>query len=396
VGGVSELTTVRILQGPGVDVHEPSLRGYCRAAGKEWGLEIALVSALQPAHLRSEAEAALLDPGASVILVPGTAADHVADLAASSRRVVWLDLGLAESELDPSLRGSQVRTIRGRGVEGYGWALRALIAQAAWPARTVSYGEERDQIADLRLPRGSDRPPVIVLVHGGAWRAPLERDLMDAIAVDLAQRGWATWNIEYRRVPGGGGWPSTFEDVGAAVDYLREVDAPLDLQRVGVLGHSAGGQLALWTAARHLLPASAPGANPKVEMQFAISLAGIPDLEEAARRGVYNRAVDQFIGGLPQDMPEVYAAASPRALLPLGVRQLLVQGVTDLPDSVDMNRRYTEVAAEAGDAIKLVELQHADHFDVIEPRSSAWRAVADELAMLEQPGWPAAHLHSAQ
>lgn len=334
---MSQLTAVRILQGPGVGVHQPSLRRYCRAVGKDWGIEITLMSDLQPALLRSEAELTLRDSDASVILVPGTAASHVIDLATSSRRIVWLDLGLAEVELDSSLRGSEVRTIRGRGVEGYGWALRSLIAQTAWPARTIRYGEQRDQVGDLRLPRGSDPAPVIALIHGGAWRAALERDLMEAVAVDLAQRGWATWNIEYRRVAAGGGWPSTFEDVGAAVDRLREVDALLDLQHVGVLGHSAGGQLALWTAARHRLPGSAPGANPKIDMQFAVSL---------------------------------------------GVRQLLVQGVTDLPDSVDMNRLYAEVATKAGDPIKLVELRDADHFDVIEPRSSAWRAVAEELAAL--------------
>src|SRR5947209_17240556 len=127
--------------------------------------------------------------------------------------------------------------------------------------RTYRYGRARSQRADLHLPAGVVSPPVMVLVHGGSWQRRYGRIVMRGLARDLLRRGWAVWNIEYRRLGGGGGWPATFADVAAAIDHLGQLGSLVDLSRASVLGHSAGGHLALWAAGRARL---APGALAEV------------------------------------------------------------------------------------------------------------------------------------
>ncbi len=159
-----------------------------------------------------------------------------------------------------------------------------------------------------------------MLLHGGAWSARYDLSLMAALVADLAARGWAVWNLEYRRVGrrSGGGWPQTGEDVLAGIDLLAQLDAPLDLERVVVIGHSAGGQLALWAAGRRR------AADVPVRVRAAVAQAGVVDLEAAARHG--SSEVLEFLGGDPGEVPGRYADASPTARLPLGVPQLLVHG----------------------------------------------------------------------
>src|SRR5262245_50972601 len=147
---------------------------------------------------------------------------------------------------------------------------------------THSYGDHPSQLGELFLPAGSGPFPVTVVVHGGYWKAQYDRSLMEGLCTDLAAHGLAAWNIEYRRVGGGGGWPHTLDDAGAAIDLLAELDAPLDLSHVGAVGHSAGGQLALWAASRPTLPADAPGGAPRVPIAAAVSQAGVLDLTLAA------------------------------------------------------------------------------------------------------------------
>jgi acetyl esterase/lipase len=287
-----------------------------------------------------------------------------------------------------------VQTVRGRGIDGHRWALRSLLERAAWSFATHAYGDGRDQVADLRLPAGAAPPsgfPVVVLLHGGAWRAQWERDLMDALAVDLARRGYASWNVEYRRVGEGGGWPQTFDDVAAAIDLLPQLDAPLDLARVALLGHSAGGHLALWAAAREPSPAGTEAISGRstprdrhssVKPALVVSLAGLPDMAETSRRATYDDGATALLGGRPDEFPDRYALASPQELLPLGVRQLLVHGTADQPDNVDMNRLYAERAAAAGDWVELLELEGVEHFAPIEPRSASWATIATRLEAL--------------
>ena len=245
----------------------------------------------------------------------------------------------------------------------------------------IPYGDGPDQVGDLRLPDGSDLAPVAVLIHGGFWQEPFKRDLMERLALDLRRRGFATWNLEYRRVgASGGGWPQTATDVATGVDHLAALASsyPLDLSRVALIGHSAGGHLALWAGARQQLPEGAPGAQPQVLPTYLVSLAGVADLEEADRTGLGGGAVASFLGP-SRDRSAIYPAASPRALVPLGVPQLLVHGADDRIVPTSQSERYTAAARTAGDEVELLLVPGADHFDLIDPSSAAWIATAARL-----------------
>jgi acetyl esterase/lipase len=255
--------------------------------------------------------------------------------------------------------------------------------------RTYRYGAHRSQRADLHLPPGGGPHPVMVLIHGGSWRKRYGRIVMRALAGDLVRRGWAVWNVEYRRLGGGGGWPVTFADVAAAIDRLVDLDAPLALSRTSVLGHSAGGQLALWAAGRQQLPAHAAaalGGEPRTPIEQVISLAGVCDLA-GAYRAAPGGAVGALMGGSPEQVPEHYALGDPLAQVPLAVPALLVHGVADTTVSVRRSRDYARAARAAGGAVELVEIEgpagaHRTHID---PRSRSWEAVTRWLARRERP-----------
>lgn len=218
-----------------------------------------------------------------------------------------------------------------------------------------------------------------MLLHGGFWGAGWDRTLMTPLAVDLARRGLAAWNVEYRRVgQEGGGWPGTFEDVAAAVDRLAEIE-DVDAGRVATCGHSAGGHLALWLAARHRL-STGRGAAPRVRPVAAVSQAGVCDLERAWRDDLGNSAVEGLLGPLVEGS-ERLAAASPAALAPLGVPQLLVHGTADDVVPVSQSRDHAEHDPLAG----LVELDDAGHFDVIETGHPGWHAAVEWLSQRLHP-----------
>ena len=251
-------------------------------------------------------------------------------------------------------------------------------------ARQIAYGDHPDQVGNLHLPAVGEGPwPTVVLVHGGFWKWGWDRTLMTPLARDLAARGFAAWNVEYRRVgQDGGGWPGTLEDAAAAVDALAALDG-VDGARIVTAGHSAGGHLALWLAARHRIAAGQPGAGPRVRPCGAVSQAGVTDLVRGAADGLGGDACRALLGGRePAEAPERYAAASPAALLPLGVPQLLVHGALDDVVPPAQSRDYAAAARAAGDAVELVELAGADHFDVIEADGPAWAAVLRWLERL--------------
>ena len=243
------------------------------------------------------------------------------------------------------------------------------------PAPSVSYGDHPDQVANLHLPAVEGGPwPCVVLVHGGFWRSGWDRTLMTPLANDLARRGFAAWNVEYRRVgQEGGGWPGTFSDVAAAVDHLAEVEQ-VDVSRVTTCGHSAGGHLSLWLAGRHRLTAGV-GAAPRVRPLAAVSQGGVCDLERAWRDDLGDGAVEGLLGPLAESS-ERLAAASPAALAPLGVAQLLVHGTEDDVVPVSQSRDYAALDASA----ELVVLEGADHFDVVDVDHPAWAAARDWLS----------------
>jgi acetyl esterase/lipase len=253
-------------------------------------------------------------------------------------------------------------------------------------AQRHAYGGRRDQFGELTRPGGRAAPwPVAVLIHGGYWRARYELRLQDGLVPDLAARGWAVWNLEYRRLGrrSRGGWPATFDDVAAGIDFLGRLDAPIDLARVVVIGHSAGGHLALWAAARRGLPAGAPGAEPAVRPAAAVAQAGVVDLREAARLRLSRGAAVSLLGGPPGKLPRRYDLASPIERLPIGVPQLVVHGDADESVPVEISRRYAERAREAGDPCELVELPGGGHFEHLDANSHAWGVVT---AWLERRG----------
>jgi acetyl esterase/lipase len=260
------------------------------------------------------------------------------------------------------------------------------INQSISPLR-LAYDTGGYQFGELYLPVQAGPRAVAMLIHGGYWRARFGLDLMDGLAQDLARRGIAAWNIEYRRVGNpGGGWPGTFLDVARAADYLREIAAryELDLSKLVPIGHSAGGHLALWLAARsHILPQSpiAPREQP-ISLAGAISLAGVLDLRLAYQFHLSNDAVVELQGARPDEAPERYAAASPAALLPLGVPQVLIHGTIDTNVPIQVSQQYAAAARAAGDQLRFFEPAGVDHFAVITPETEVWALTIRELLQL--------------
>ncbi|MGH3440791.1 MAG: alpha/beta hydrolase family protein [Nitriliruptorales bacterium] len=238
---------------------------------------------------------------------------------------------------------------------------------------TIAYGDDPAQVGDLR--RGASGTPLVVLVHGGFWRDEWQRDLMDPLAVALTERGYSTWNLEYRRLgPTGGGWPESADDVAAGLEALQRLPLEPPTGPIAVVGHSAGAQLAAVALARW-----------DREPTLFVGLAGLYDLAAAAREGVGWGSVQDLLGGEPADVPEAYEAASPAHADPLGSRQVLIHGTADRHVPLDQSRRQAAAAGAKGDEVELVEIEAADHFDLIAPRGPAWEAVLGALPPLS-PG----------
>jgi acetyl esterase/lipase len=355
------ITHVRVAVGRGANVDLDALGHFASGWETTLGVTIEVSDAEQVTEL---------DPSLPLVVDAETALSLG---VRADGRTVSVGFDGATANLNPG-RSGQAR-IAGRGIDGYRWAIRYLISRWAWPAATYRYGRETEQLADLRLPAGEGPHPVVVLIHGGGWKHRWQRDLMAPIAVDLAQRGFASWNVEFRRVGGGGGWPTTFDDLRVAIDALAAVDeaASFDLDRVCFLGHSSGGHLALWAAA---------DGQTRVRPALVVAVAAVTDLVEASRRQLVGgeNIVVGLLGGTPDEVPERYAAASPAARLPLGTPQLLVQGLRDyIPDLVDLNRSYARAARAAGDDVELVELPEVEHLEPVESTSAAWNRIGGKL-----------------
>ncbi|MFF8808054.1 alpha/beta hydrolase family protein [Streptomyces omiyaensis] len=266
------------------------------------------------------------------------------------------------------------------------------------PDATAAYGEHPDQIVDFHAPRdgGDGRVPLVVVLHGGAWRAPYDRQHISPFAGFLARRGFAVASVEYRRGPGlphqggtvpvAGRWPETFDDVAAALDALPELAAAhlprADPLRTVLTGHSAGGQLALWAAARHVLPAGSPWRLPAPPaLRGVVALAPIGHFERARELDVCGGAVDQLLGGA-EAYEERAAAADPARLLPTGIATALVQGREDLTVPAEVADAFVEAAAKAGETVGLTLLEDIGHFPLIDPAADACAVVAEEIAQL--------------
>ena len=274
-------------------------------------------------------------------------------------------------------------TVARRGfVLGSIWS--ALVAACSGPSaptpgerrQTYAYGPAKAQVAELRLPPGAPRG-VVVLVHGGYWQAGYDLHLEDRVADDLVGAGWAVWNLDYRAVGDGGGWPTTFTDVAAGADHLAVAahEHDLSLAKVVGIGHSAGGALALWLAARPRLPAGAPGGAPVVRLTAVATQAGVNDLATGSRDGLGGAAVDSVVGGTPATVPTRYAQVDPTALLPLGVPVLVVTGADDATVPPSQSRDFAAAATKAGDDVRLEVVPGEAHFEHLSPLSGVWKVV---------------------
>lgn len=260
-------------------------------------------------------------------------------------------------------------------------AYKAIGHRASKPVATIAYGPDPQQVADLRLPKGKGPFPVAIIVHGGCWRASVDdRSGIAGVADALGKRGFATWNVEYRRLGNaGGGWPGTFQDVAAGVDKLAEV-APkyrLDMTRVTIVGHSAGAHLALWAASRPKLPAPWSAARVRPVSVVAIdgpaALAPFVGIDAQACGG--EPVIVPLMGGTPAERPGDYGVASPADHLPLGLHQLLVGA-----DFAPLMQPYVKAAQASGDRVDLLEPKGANHFDIVTPGTPNGEAVLDFIA----------------
>ncbi|MFC5953057.1 alpha/beta hydrolase [Streptomyces pratens] len=269
------------------------------------------------------------------------------------------------------------------------------------PDATEAYGDDPDQLIDFYVPRATGGPggpaPVVVVLHGGAWRAPYDRRHISPFAGFLARRGFAVASVEYRRGAGGAGgagggepvagrWPCTFDDVAAAFDALPELARRhlpgADPRRTVATGHSAGGHLALWAAARHLLPADAPWRTDRpAPLRGVVALAPIADLAVADKLDVCGGAVRQLLGG-DEGFAERQPYADPALLLPTGIATTVVQGRTDADVPQAVAESYAEAAAKAGEVVGLTLLEDVGHFPLIDPAADACAVVAEEIAQL--------------
>ncbi|MFP5022293.1 alpha/beta hydrolase family protein [Pseudonocardia phyllosphaerae] len=241
----------------------------------------------------------------------------------------------------------------------------------------IGYGGRPDQWGEISFPRDRPLPKATVIVlHGGFWRRGAGGpEQMRPMASKLVEAGYATWNVQYRTVGGEGGWPSTFDDVAMAADHLASMHSTrIDLKRLIVVGHSAGGQLAAWLAMRPKIPAGQPGANPTVRPAGVVSLAGVLDLEAAVDLG--DDAVVNVVGATPDADPERYRITSPIEALPLGVRTICVHGTADQVVPISQSERFVDDAVEAGDRAELVRVEGADHNALIDVRAPAWKQVS--------------------
>ena len=287
------------------------------------------------------------------------------------------------------------------GAAFVGWSARSapisyedlLVRPRPQATLTRHYGPEPGQVAELFLPKRDGSVRTVVLIHGGCWLAEIPGTvLMDYLAADLRKRGFAVWNIDYRRIgDNGGGYPGTFLDVAKAMDALRDI-APaykLDLSRLVVVGHSAGGHLAVWAAARpHLPHGSVLYESDPLPVSAVVSLAGINDLADYRDHGPSAcggpSTIDSLVGPPSGTHKDVYADTSPSRLLPIGVRQVLVSGSLDPIVPSRFAQSYGAMARASGHKVELLTIAGAGHFELIDPTAHAWKQIEPVIEALEK------------
>lgn len=252
----------------------------------------------------------------------------------------------------------------------------------------ITYGSGEHQFGELWLPAGPGPHPVVIMIHGGCWLASLPGlELQDLTSGDLRARGMAVWNLEYARIGHDtGGWPDTFRDVASGVDHVRTLadDYGLDLNRVILAGHSAGGHLAVWAAARGQIVDGPLATDTPLPVAGVVSLAGVLDLEAFAADGPGRCGEPDTVTSLtgPDRGDDGYADTSPARLLPLGVTQVIISGELDAIIPPVFGTGYANAAVAAGDPVREIILPGAGHFELIDPAAPAWAVIVDEMERL--------------
>ncbi|WP_409413381.1 alpha/beta hydrolase family protein [Altererythrobacter sp. MF3-039] len=251
--------------------------------------------------------------------------------------------------------------------------------------RTISYGGDELQRIELWLPQGEGPHPVVFMIHGGCWQTAVAKaDIMGAMAQAFTERGAAVWNIEYRGIDvPGGGYPGTFHDVSAAARLLGERGQAesLDLDRVVAFGHSAGGHLGLWLAGQHKIDGTSPLQGAKA-LGFAgvVSIGGLPDLEEISSANPNTcgqGTIARLTGAADAARVDAFGDTSPAALLPLGVKQILIASAADNIAPPAYSQSYADKARAAGDTAEATAVTGQGHFELITPGTPAGDAVIE-------------------
>jgi acetyl esterase/lipase len=243
------------------------------------------------------------------------------------------------------------------------------------PDLRFPYGQDPNQFADIRVPTGKGPHPVVFFIHGGYWRAKYDLTYAGHLCDALKKLGIATWNVEYRRVGNpGGGWPGTFEDIRSAyhalLEHKNDSVSKLDLKRLCVAGHSAGGHLAVCLAA----------FESSVTRVF--SLAGVLDLRRAWELHLSNDAAAAFLGGTPSEVPDHYREASPAERAIPHATQKLIHGTTDDSVPYEISKNYADKKKKAGEHVELITLPDIGHFEIVDPGSAVWKQVENAFISL--------------
>jgi acetyl esterase/lipase len=371
-------TRVVVVPGPGLD------EGACIRWGSELRVDVEVRRGDPAAVIGALAAGSHPASPAGIVIAPGAGGFDAEALAGAVSGapvpVVAVDPNnIRKFGLQPEatrLAAAGATVLYGRGPDTGRHAILWFARRHGRALDALAYGPETSQEGDLWCPAGEGPHPVAVLFHGGFWYHAWERDLMDGLAADLAGRGIAVWNVEYRRVGAGGNWPATGEDAARATDHLTAL-APvygLDLGRVALVGHSAGAQLALWVAGR--------GRRGDVHPALVVGLAAIADLEAAMADRIGGGSVSRLLDSdarVDDDLDVVLVDASPRARIPIGVPQVLAHAVDDDVVPLTQTTSYAAAARAAGDDVTVLEVPAGGHYDLIDPATAAWAAVAAEL-----------------
>ena len=236
---------------------------------------------------------------------------------------------------------------------------------------------------DLFMPKG-DHPdgsvPMVILVHGGSWQSQIGADTFVTFARRLAERGLAVYNVEYRRLGSGGGYPQTFADVAAAIDYAPEIgraNPAISLDDAVVVGHSAGGQLAMWAGTRHKLDDDEVGAKPKYRPTSVVSLAGPLDMRTAVKMG--DDRIVKALGGEPDEVPERYASVDPIQNIDPTIPTIAMAGSDDHVVPAVVSRNYVDAAKKSGGVARFVLLPKTNHVSIVDPGAPTFTRVLETI-----------------